>query len=149
MSNLTICDMTQEFAEELEVWLDEDCLITWEDMEDPDMMGKVAVIDEEMVGFIIYSGIARGGKFIHHIFTMPSFRRLGIGKKLIHSLKPGRVTTDVSDKDYRAYNFFSRSGFVTYSSFNLSEDLVWHQMELKESKGSVELHNRLKWVLPQ
>jgi len=80
---------------------------------------------------------------------MPSFRRLGIGKKLIHSLKPGRVTTDVTDKDYRAYNFFSRSGFVTYASYSLSEDLVWHQMELKESKDSVELHNRLKWVLPQ
>ncbi len=145
--SLTIEDMTQEWAEELEIWLDEECLLTIDDLEDPDMMGKVAVIDGEMVGFVIYSKLAREGTFIHHVFTLPSFRRLGIGKKLVLSMT-GRVTTDVVEKDYRGYNFFSRIGFVTYSSYNISSQIVWHQMELQREKGHIDLHNRLKWVLP-
>ena len=117
--------------------------------------GRVAEVDGEVVGYIIWVHADVAGVGIQSIFNLvvlPEYRREGIASALVSEIDENKaaIIVEADEDKYEVLNFWSKNKFVVtrVDPALYDEETMIHPAQFvlrKEPRKPIQLHQRLKW----
>jgi ribosomal protein S18 acetylase RimI-like enzyme len=109
----TLAKLYTEVRLQTFTWLEKERILSGSFNEDTEgELILVAKVNQEIAGFV---AIWEPGSFIHHLYVLPAFQRLGVGQQLLKSAV-SRCSSAVSLKcltaNVRAVDFYIKNGWA-------------------------------------